>query len=117
MVDTISVLATHLTEIIKNMPMKYLADRMYKTCWITPRKPALLLLMNYIQNCSIWVKFRKVLGNLLEEGVAIRDLVTILEALSDAARVTKVPELLTEYAPIDGKADCCSLFVDYKLFV
>ena len=40
----------------------------------------------------------RVLQRLLREGVPIRDLVTILEALSDAAEQTKDPEALTEHA-------------------
>ena len=63
-------------------------------------------------------EIQKVLGNLLREGVAIRDLVTILEALSDAARVTKVPELLTEYVRQSmGRQIVAPYLVDYKLFV
>jgi flagellar biosynthesis protein FlhA len=40
---------------------------------------------------------QKVLQNLLKEGIPIRDLVTILEALIDYARVTKNVDVLTEY--------------------
>lgn len=40
----------------------------------------------------------RVLQRLLREGVPIRDLVTILEALSDGADMTKDPDLLTEHA-------------------
>ena len=41
---------------------------------------------------------QKVLQNLLRERVSIRDSVTILEALGEAAAITKNPILLTEYA-------------------
>ena len=37
------------------------------------------------------------LGNLLQERVPIRDLVSIMEALGDWAPITKDPDLLTEY--------------------
>ena len=40
----------------------------------------------------------RVLGNLLKEGIPIRDLRSILEAISDQASNSKDPELLTEYA-------------------
>jgi flagellar biosynthesis protein FlhA len=40
---------------------------------------------------------QRVLQNLLRERVPIRDSVTILEALSEAAQMTKNPVLLTEY--------------------
>jgi flagellar biosynthesis protein FlhA len=41
---------------------------------------------------------QKVLQNLLREGVSIRDLATILEALADHAARTKDPDVLTEFA-------------------
>jgi flagellar biosynthesis protein FlhA len=41
---------------------------------------------------------QRVLQNLLREGVSIRDLATILEALADHAGRTKDPDLLTEHA-------------------
>ena len=37
------------------------------------------------------------MGNLLKEGVSIRDLVTILETLADYASVTRDADMLTEY--------------------
>jgi flagellar biosynthesis protein FlhA len=40
---------------------------------------------------------QKVLQNLVRERVSIRDLLTILEALADAAPLSKNPEILTEY--------------------
>jgi flagellar biosynthesis protein FlhA len=40
---------------------------------------------------------QKVLQNLLSEGIPIRDMVTILEALLDYSRVTKNVDVLTEY--------------------
>ena len=40
---------------------------------------------------------QKVLANLLDERISIRDMATIMEVLSDYARATKDPEILTEY--------------------
>jgi flagellar biosynthesis protein FlhA len=40
----------------------------------------------------------RVLQRLLRESIPVRDLVTVLEALSDAADQSKDPEQLTEYA-------------------
>ena len=39
----------------------------------------------------------RVLRNLLQEGISVRDVETILEALSDSAERTKDPEILTEF--------------------
>ena len=41
-------------------------------------------------------EIQKVLQNLLKERVPIRDLVTILEALADGARINKDPDYLTD---------------------
>src|SRR5262249_57758735 len=41
---------------------------------------------------------QRVLQNLLREGVSVRDLGTIVEAIGDKARVTRDPSLLAEYA-------------------
>jgi flagellar biosynthesis protein FlhA len=40
---------------------------------------------------------QKVLQNLLQERISIRDMLTIVESLADYAPLTKDPELLTEY--------------------
>jgi flagellar biosynthesis protein FlhA len=40
---------------------------------------------------------QRVMQRLLREGLPVRDLVTVLEALSDAADQTKDPEVLTEH--------------------
>ncbi len=42
-------------------------------------------------------EIQKVLSNLLRENVPIRDIVTILETLGDYAKLTKDPDVLTEY--------------------
>ena len=42
-------------------------------------------------------EIQKVLQNLLEEGISIRDLVTIFETLADHASVTRDTDILTEY--------------------
>ena len=95
-VDQTSVLATHLAEVIKQHgpelltrnETKRLLDRLADTQpklveELTPK----LLSLGEVQ---------KVLQQLLREQVSIRDLATILEALIDAAAVTKNPVLLVE---------------------
>ena len=95
-VDQTSVLATHLAEVIKQHgpelltrnETKRLLDRLADTQpklveELTPK----LLSLGEVQ---------KVLQQLLREQVSIRDLGTILEALIDAATVTKNPVLLVE---------------------
>lgn len=96
-VDPPSVIATHLTEVIK----KYAHE-------LTGRQEVQTLLDNVKQNYPVIVEelvpklmtvgeIQKVLANLLKEGVSIRDMVTILETLADYAPVTNDPDMLTEY--------------------
>lgn len=96
-VDNAAIVATHLSEIIKRhahellgrQEVQNLLDNLAKTHpkAVEELTPALLPL-GIIQ---------KVLQNLLREGVSIRDMLTIVEALADYAPLTKDPDLLTEY--------------------
>lgn len=97
-VDPPSIIATHLTEIIR----QYLAE-------LLTRQDVQNLINNIKDNNSTLIdelvpklmgigEIQKVLQNLLEEGISIRDLVTILETLADHAAVTRDPDILTEYA-------------------
>ncbi|MEA1966936.1 MAG: flagellar biosynthesis protein FlhA [Thermodesulfobacteriota bacterium] len=96
-VDNSTVIATHLTEVIRNnaydllgrQDVQHLLDNLAKT---TPKAveelvPALLSL-GIVQ---------KVLQNLLRERISIRDLLSIVETLADYAPMGKDPDLLTEY--------------------
>jgi len=96
-VDPPSIIATHLTEIIK----KYAHE-------LTGRQEVQVLIDNVRENHPVIVdelipklmtvgEVQKVLANLLKEGVSIRDMVTILETLADYAPVTHDTDLLTEY--------------------
>ena len=48
--------------------------------------------------CSSLGEIQRVLQSLLREGVSIRDLGVIVEAIGDKARLTRDPSLLAEYA-------------------
>ena len=97
-VDPPSVMATHLTEVIRahapellsRQDVKKLLDELKEehAALVDEVTPALLSLG----------EIQRVLQNLLREGVPIRDLVTILEALADGARHTKDLVALTEHA-------------------
>jgi flagellar biosynthesis protein FlhA len=96
-VDPATVVATHLTELIRShadellsrQDVQKLIDGVAKT---NPKVIEELLpgLLNVGQ-------VQKVLQNLLRERVSIRDMQTILETLADYARLSKDPDFLTEY--------------------
>jgi flagellar biosynthesis protein FlhA len=96
-VDAVSVLGTHLAELIRRhshelfsrQETKKLLDRVAadNPKVVEELTPKLLPLATV----------QRVLQNLLRERVSIRDAVSILEALSDAGASTRNPILLTEY--------------------
>ena len=96
-VDPTSVLATHITETIK----KYAPD-------ILDREIVKELIENIKKDYSVIVEevypkkfdlgeIQTVMQNLLSEGVSIRNLPLILEAIADAAKLTTNLETLSEY--------------------
>ncbi len=114
-VDSPSVIATHLTEIIKKFAHE-----------LTGRQEVQALLDNIRQNYPVIVdelipkmmtvgEVQKVLANLLKEGVSIRDMVTILETLADYASVTHDTDMLTEYVrQALGRAISKKFFIESK---
>ena len=96
-VDPPSIIATHLTEIIR----QYLAD-------LLTRQDIQNLVNNVKETNPSLVEelvpkllglgdIQKVLQNLLKEGISVRDLVTIFETLADHAASTRDTDILTEY--------------------
>ena len=53
---------------------------------------------------------QKILQNLLQEGISIRDLLTIFETLADYAATTRDPDILTEYARLSLKRAICARY-------
>jgi flagellar biosynthesis protein FlhA len=95
-VDPSSVLATHLTETIRNHAYELVGRQEVKalTDHLAETHPKLVEELTP-KTLSIG-EVHKVLQNLLRERVSIRDLVTIFETLADYGTQTKDPVLLTE---------------------
>lgn len=96
-VDPPSIIATHLTEVIRTHIAELLTRQDVSNLIdnIKGNNPALvdeltpkLLSVGEIQ---------KVLQNLLQEGISIRDLLTIFETLADHASTSRDTDVLTEY--------------------
>jgi flagellar biosynthesis protein FlhA len=96
-VDHPTIIATHLTEIIRNNAHELMTrqetQKLIDTVSSTHPKVIEEISQNQI-NAGI---IQKVLQNLLREQVSIRDLVTILEAVADASSSSRDPELITEF--------------------
>ena len=96
-VDPPSIIATHLTEVVKNN-LSELLSRQDVQNLINNVKEANETLVSELVPKQLGVgEIQKVLQNLLHEGISIRDLVTIFETLADNAAVTRDTDVLTEY--------------------
>jgi flagellar biosynthesis protein FlhA len=125
-VDPVSVLGTHLAELVRThahelfsrQDAKKLLDRVSED---NPR-----VVEDLVPKLLSLSVVQKVLQNLLRERVSIRDGVSILEALSEAAQITKDPILLTEYVRqairrmvvqpyLNGSGDLPAFLLDARL--
>ena len=96
-VDAVSVLATHLTEVIKQHASEILGRQETQNLIDNLAKTHQSLVQEVIPELLGVGEVQKVLAYLLDERISIRDMATIMEVLADYARVTKDPEILTEY--------------------
>jgi len=96
-VDAPSIVATHMTEIIRRYIHELLSRQDVQTLIDNVRSTYPAIVDELIPKLMTLGEIQKVLANLLREGVSIRDMVTILETLADYAPVTRDPDMLTEY--------------------
>jgi flagellar biosynthesis protein FlhA len=97
-VDATSAIATHLSEIIKRHGHELLGRQEVQALLDETAKTHPRLVEELIPTLLSLGTVVRILGNLLREGIPIRDLRSILEAIADHATGTKDPELLTEMA-------------------
>lgn len=97
-VDPPSIIATHLTEVIRQHIAELLTRQDVQNIINNIKDNNSTLIDELVPKLMGIGEIQKVLQNLLEEGISIRDLVTILETLADHAAVTRDPDILTEYA-------------------
>jgi flagellar biosynthesis protein FlhA len=97
-VDATAVLATHLSEFIKRNAAELLGRQETKELLDTVKEKNAALIDELVPGLLSLGEVQKVLQNLLRERVPIRDLVGILEAVADAAVLSRDPSFLTERA-------------------
>jgi flagellar biosynthesis protein FlhA len=96
-VDHSTIIATHLTEIIRNNAHEFLTRQETQKLIDSISQIHQKVIEELAQsNVNVGI-IQKVLQNLLREQVSIRDLVTILEAIADICSSTKDPDAITEY--------------------
>jgi len=96
-VDPPSVVATHLTEVIKKYAHELIGRQETKALVDSVKETYPALVEELIPSIVGIGDVQKVLAKLLKEKISIRDLVTIFETLADYGKYTKDPEVLTEY--------------------
>lgn len=96
-VDPPSIIATHLTEVVKKHAHELLGRQDVKKLIDNAKENHPALVEELIPAQMSLGEIQKVLYNLLKEGVSIRDMVTILETLADYSNMTRDADMLTEY--------------------
>lgn len=96
-VDPPSIIATHLTEIIRQHIAELLTRQDVQSLVNNLKESNPSLIDELIPKLLGIGEIQKVLQNLLKEGISIRDLLTILETLADYAVTTRDTDILTEY--------------------
>lgn len=96
-VDPPSIIATHLTEVIRRHLDELLSRQDVQNLINNIQEQNQTLVSELVPKLLNVGEIQKVLQNLLREGISIRDLVTIFETLADYAPTTHDTDVLTEY--------------------
>ena len=96
-VDPPSIIATHLTEIIRQHISELLSRQDVQNLINNLKETNPSLVEELVPKLLGLGEVQKVLQNLLKEGISIRDLLTIFETLADYATTTRDTDILTEY--------------------
>ncbi|MFZ5813107.1 MAG: flagellar biosynthesis protein FlhA [Thermodesulfobacteriota bacterium] len=96
-VDPATVIATHLTEVFRRHLHEFLSRQETQNLLDNLAKRAPKAVEDLVPGVLSLGTVQKVLQNLVRENVSIRDLLTIVETLSDYGHAIKDPDQLTEY--------------------
>ena len=96
-VDPPSIIATHLTEIIRRNIAELLTRQDVQNLVNNLKENNPSIVEELIPKLLGLGEIQKVLQNLLREEISIRDLLTIFESLADHATSTRDTDMLTEY--------------------
>ncbi|MBX3394076.1 MAG: flagellar biosynthesis protein FlhA [Phycisphaerae bacterium] len=111
-VEPTSVLATHLTELVRTYAAELLTREDVNKLISALKERSPKIVEEIIPDVMKMGEVQGVLSHLLRERVPIRDLETILETLGDWAPRTKDPDVLTEYVRNALARTICEQHVD-----
>lgn len=96
-IDPLSVLVTHLSEIVKLHAHELLSRQDVEQLLENLKKTNESLVSEVVPSIVSYGNIQKILGNLLNEGVPIKDMETIIGTIGDYGSSIKDTEVLTEY--------------------
>ena len=96
-VDAVSIIGTHLTEVVRRHAHELFTRQDTKTFCDRVAQDNPKVVEDLVPKLLQLATVQRVIQNMLRERVPIRDAVGILEALGEAAQSSKNPVLLTEY--------------------
>lgn len=96
-VDTATIIGTHVTELIKEYSWELLTRTETQKLMDNISKTYPKIVEELVPASLTLGTVQRVLQNLLKERVSIKDIITILESLLDYSSITKDPETLTEH--------------------
>ncbi|MEE8578117.1 MAG: flagellar biosynthesis protein FlhA [candidate division Zixibacteria bacterium] len=111
-VEPSAVLATHLTELIRNSASEIITRQDVQHLIDTLKEDYPALVESVIPESVSLGALQKVLVSLLKEKVPVRDMASVLETMSDYAAVTKDTDVLTEYVRMSLKRQITELYRD-----
>ena len=95
-IDPLSVMLTHLSETVKKHTHELLNRAETIQLVENLKRTAPQLVEEAFPSVISYAMLEKVLGNLLKEGIPIKDLGTIVETMVDALAITRDTDLITE---------------------
>ena len=112
-IDPPTLMATHITELIRANAAKLLGRQEVSQIIENVKEKYPVLVTEVLETAHLsYGHIQRVLQNLLEEGVSIRDIVTILETLSNYAKISDDPRVLTEKVREALGLQICLNYVD-----
>ena len=114
-VDPTSVLATHITEIVKAYADELLTREEVNNLLEGLKEKAAKLVEETVPGIIKTGELQKVLQSLLRERVPIRDMESILETLADWGTKTKDLDVLVEYVRNGLRRTICSMYATTDL--
>ncbi len=113
-VDPASVVATHLTETVRNFAAAILTRQDVSNLLDNLKEDYPAVVDELVPNQLTLGDVQRVLQGLLREQISIRDLLTVLETLANYAKLTTDPDVLTEFVRQSLARAICAQYADER---